>query len=212
MHQFAAYIPEILLAYAAIMLALMSPGPNILAVVGTSMGSGRRYGVALALGVAAGSFCWAMLTVIGLTAVLTAYAAVLTLIKVAGGCYLLWLGYKSLRSAASSKVVNTTDLGATAKPSNYFFRGLTVQMTNPKAALAMIAIMSIGVQADAPVWVGIALVSGITLLSLAGHLFYAFAFSTAPVVALYLKARRGVEAALGAFFCFASVKLLTDRS
>lgn len=212
MTEITTYLPGILLALTAVMLALMSPGPNILAVIGTSMGAGRKYGVALALGVAAGSFCWALLTVAGLTALLTAYAEVITAIKIAGGCYLLWLGYKSLRSAASAKAVQTTNLGVTVRPGVYFFRGLTVQMTNPKAALAMIAIVSLGVHADAPLWVGVTLVFGITFLSLTGHLMYAYAFSTRPVVALYVKARWWIETALGAFFCFAGVKLLTDRS
>jgi amino acid exporter len=212
MTELATYIPGILLALSAVLLALMSPGPNILAVIGTSMGAGRKYGVALALGVATGSFCWALIAVSGLTALLTAYAAVLTAIKIAGGCYLIWLGYKSFRSAATIKDLRTTDLGATTKPSAYFLRGLTVQMTNPKAALAMVAIVSLGLHVSAPVWVAATLVLGITSLSLVGHLAYAFAFSTRPVVALYLKARRWIEAALGAFFCVAGAKLLSDRS
>ena len=212
MNEIATYLPGVLVALTVVLLALMSPGPNILAVIGTSMGAGRKYGVALALGVASGSFCWALLAVVGLTAVLTAYAAILTIIKIAGGCYLLWLGYKSFRSAATAKDVQTTNLGSTKKPSMYFFRGLTVQMTNPKAALAMVAIVSVGIHADAPVWVGATLVLGITLLSLVGHLLYAYAFSTQPVVAIYVKARRWIEAALGAFFCYAGARLLTDRS
>jgi amino acid exporter len=56
MTELATYIPGILLALSAVLLALMSPGPNILAVIGTSMGAGRKYGVALALGVATASF------------------------------------------------------------------------------------------------------------------------------------------------------------
>ena len=58
MDPLSAYVPGILLAYTAVMLALMSPGPNILAVIGTSMGVGRRQGIALALGVACGTFLW----------------------------------------------------------------------------------------------------------------------------------------------------------
>ncbi len=53
MDQITAYLPGILLAYTAFLLGIMSPGPNILAVIGTSMGGGRKAGAALALGVAA---------------------------------------------------------------------------------------------------------------------------------------------------------------
>ena len=101
MDQISVYLPGILLAYSVFFVAIVSPGPNILAVIGTSMGVGRRSGIALALGVAAGSFCWAMLTVVGLSALIASYAAALKAIKIAGGVYLLWLAAPSDTSRAA---------------------------------------------------------------------------------------------------------------
>jgi len=75
MDQVSTYLPGILLAYATFFLAIAGPGPNVLAIIGTSLSVGRRSGIALALGVAAGSFGWAMLAAVGLTARLASYAA-----------------------------------------------------------------------------------------------------------------------------------------
>lgn len=211
MSELQLFLPGVLLSLSAVMLALMSPGPNIMAVIGTSMGVGRKQGIALALGVGSGTFLWVSLAVLGFTAVISKYALVMTTLKVLGGLYLLWLGYKALRSAASAKDMSTTTLSLQST-SAYFRRGLTVQMTNPKAALATLAIVSIGVHAGAPVWVGASIVLGATLLSIGGHIMYALAFSTQPMVALYTRARRYVEGALGAFFCIMGIRLLTDRS
>jgi threonine/homoserine/homoserine lactone efflux protein len=162
-----------------------------LAVIGTSMGVGRRSGIALALGVAAGSFCWAMLTVVGLSALIASYAAALKAIKIAGGAYLLWLAYKAFRSAASAHDLEATVLaGATRSPVGYFTRGFTIQMTNPKAALAWIAIISLGLREDAPLWVGFSIVARTVTLSVIIH----------------------CQATLGALFAFAGIKLLTSRS
>ena len=212
MELFLAYLPGVVLAHTAVLLALMSPGPNILAVIGTSMSIGRREGIALALGVASGTFLWVSLTVIGFTAVIATYAAVMVALKIFGGLYLLWLGYKALRSAASTKEIHTTVAATDGTWKSYFLRGLTVQMTNPKAALAMIAIVSLGVHAGAPAWVGASIVLGTSLLSLCGHLLYAITFSTKPMVALYAKARRVIEATLGAFFCWMGIRLLSERN
>ena len=85
-------------------------------------------------------------------------------------------------------------------------------MTNPKAALAWIAIMSLGLQADAPIWVGAVLVAGTGLLSIVIHSLYALAFSTRTMVRIYGRARRWIQGLLGAFFCFAGIRLLTSRS
>ena len=213
MNQIYIYLPGIFLAYAAFFLGIMSPGPNILAVIGTSMSIGRQEGSALALGVAIGSFCWATLTVIGLSALLAAYASALIVIKVVGGLYLLWLAYKAFKSAASAHDIEATTLeGARRTQIGYFVRGYAIQMTNPKAALSWIAIISLGLQQDAPLWVGIVIVAGTTILSVTFHLLYAIAFSTPLMVRLYSRARRWIQGTLGMFFAFAGFKLLTSRS
>ena len=212
MSEVTEYLPSILISLSATLLALMSPGPNVLAVIGTSMSEGRRHGAALGAGVAFGSFLWALIAVLGLTALLTAYAGVLIAIKIVGGCYLLWLGYKSFKSALTPRTIETSAKSSNKSLSDYFIRGLTIQMSNPKAALAMTAIVTIGIQGEAPSWVSVFLVLGISLLSLVAHLIYAIAFSTQPIVDLYITSRRWVEAALGSFFCFAGIKLLTDRT
>ena len=213
MSEFFTYLPGILLAYSACLLSLASPGPNVLAVMGTSMSVGRRAGLALALGVAAGSFVWAMMTVSGLSVLISTYAAALIVIKIFGGIYLLWLAFKAFRSAASKHDIEARTLrGAALTPLRYAVRGLTIQMTNPKAALAWIAIVSLGLAEKAPLWVAVAIVIGTTLLSTMLHALYALAFSTAVMVRLYGKARRPIQATLGAFFTFAGIKLLTSRS
>ena len=201
MNDLPLYLPGVLMAYAAFLLAIASPGPNVLAVIGTSMSIGRASGVALAVGVAAGSLCWAMLTVVGLSALLSAYAMALIVIKIGGGLYLLWLAYKAFKSAASAHDIEGRELaGGRRTPAGYFLRGLTIQMTNPKAALAWVAIVSLGLQQEAPAWVGVVIVAGTSLLSLIVHLLYALAFSTQPMVRIYAKATRAGPSVHGSQF------------
>jgi len=92
------HLPEIGLAFAAFAVGMFSAGPNILSVIGTSMSVNRKAGIALALGISAGSFLWASMTAAGLTALIAAYAWVLTAVKIVGGLYLLWLAFKAFRS------------------------------------------------------------------------------------------------------------------
>ncbi len=212
MEQITLYLPGILLAYGAFIVGIFSPGPNILAVIGTSMGTGRKAGKSLALGIACGSVLWGLLAWAGLTSLLLLYASLMTAIKIAGATYLLFLAFKAFKSAAKIKdpFVKNLDIGGTAF--SYFRRGLLIQMTNPKAALSWIAVMSLGLESHSPFWVGFMIVAGTGFMSVLGHLTYAVAFSTRPVVSCYLKARRWIETGLGLFFCFASYKLLTSKS
>lgn len=213
MQDFALYLPGILLAYSAFLLAIASPGPNILAVIGTSMSVGRPSGIALAFGVAAGSFTWAVFTVIGLSALLSIYASALLVIKIFGGLFLLWLAYKSFKSAASKHDIEAKELaGGKRSPFGYMTRGYIIQMTNPKAALAWIAIISLGLSDGAPLWVGAAIVLGTFVLSVVIHVLYAIAFSTSAMMRIYGKSRRVIQGILGTFFAFAGLRLLTSRS
>ena len=213
MQDFTTYLPGILLAYTAVLLAMASPGPNILAIMGTSMSVGRPSGMALALGVASGSFTWALLTVFGLTALLAAYASALYLIKIVGGLYLLWLSYKCFKSAAARHDIEAKELaGGKRTPFGYFARGYIIQMTNPKAALAWIATVSLGLKPGAPLWVGAAIVIGTVVLSVTVHQLYAVAFSTPVMVRAYSKARRAIQAVMGTFFAAAGLGLLNSRT
>lgn len=200
---------SLLFALGILSVGFISVGPNILAIIGTSMERGRGDGAKLAMGVGLGSAVWATLTVAGFTALVTAYAGAVTLLKIVGVAYLLWLAYKAFRSAMTPDQAVEPKSAIGAKP---FFQGIAIQLTNPKAALHWAAIVSLGIGPDAPLWVAIALVVFGTLISVVGHLAYAITFSTAPVIAFYRGFRRWIEGALGVFFCFAAFKLATFRN
>jgi amino acid exporter len=183
-----------LMAYAAFLLAIASLGPNILAVISTSMSVGRTPGMARAIAIATWSFTWAVLTVFGLSALLTAYASALIAIKVLGSLYLLWLAYKAFKYAASRHDNEAKELaGRRRTPLGYLKRGYSIQMTNPTAALAWIAIISFGLKQNAPLWVGAAIVVGTFLMSVAIHFLYAVAFSTPIMVRAYASAQWAIQ-------------------
>lgn len=209
------YLSGVLLAYTLFAIGLISPGPNAFAVMGASMSRGRGAGLSLAMGLGGGSFLWGVITVTGLATLLTTYAFALTVVKLFGALYFLWLAFKSFRSALAPIDADLSDLqwGEGEETRNrYFMSGLTIQMTNPKAALTWIAILSLAIQPNFPAWVALAIVIGCGLLSLIGYSAYAVVFSSSPVQVVYKRGRPWIEGALGCFFCFASYKLLTSRT
>ncbi|WP_257883741.1 hypothetical protein [Roseobacter insulae] len=63
-------------------------------------------------------------------------------------------------------------------------------MTNPKAALAWVAIIALGRQPGAPLSVAAVIAGGPFLLSIVIHVLYAVTFSTPIMVTLCDRARR----------------------
>ena len=210
MDSISLYLPGIILAYTTFLLGIASPGPNVLAIMGTSMRRGRDQGLALALGIAFGSLTWALLTIIGLTALLAQFPFALNMIKVFGGGYLLWLAWKAFRAASGENVASEREIAPLLSAVSYFCRGYLIQMTNPKAAMVWVAIISLGIQNDAPLWVGVTIVVGIFALSVLIHAMYALAFSSQPMIQLYTRARRIIQRVLGVFFTLAGGALLVE--
>ncbi|MHA1554459.1 MAG: LysE family transporter, partial [Alphaproteobacteria bacterium] len=83
----AQHWPSLGAAYVLYIVGMLSPGPNVLSIVATSMSAGRAAGKAQALGVASGTFGWGMTSWLGLTAILSLYAGALTAIKIFGAIY-----------------------------------------------------------------------------------------------------------------------------
>lgn len=202
------YLADIVLAYAAYLVATVSPGPAIMAIMVTSAGAGRRAGLRLASGILAGSVLWGIAAALGLSIVMSHVAWVLTAFKIVGGCYLLWLALKSLKSALSATPVARP----TPPGSGSFARGLALHLTNPKAVLAWAAIITLGLRPDAPPWVAGAILLGCALLGTIVFGTYAVVFSTDRMMRLYRAARRPIEGAVAALFGMAGMKLLMSRA
>ncbi|KRE02438.1 hypothetical protein ASE61_14170 [Bosea sp. Root670] len=201
-------LPGLMLVYSAFILAVASPGPSNLQVMATSMERGRAAGSTLALGVTAGSLTWGILAAVGVTGIVVAHPGALYAIKIVGGLYLLFLAWRSARSAMRAEM---PPVKVAASGRRTFLRGYLMHITNPKAILSWTAIIALALRPDTPPVVLYAIIGGCMLISLAINQFYAVLFSTASMIAGYRRIRRRAEACLAAFFTFASFKLLTSQ-
>ncbi len=205
------YLPQLMVAWGAYIIATASPGPAIVAIISTSISRGRAGGLALAAGVLAGSYTWAMLAAAGLSALIRTYGNALFILKIAGGLYLLWLAFKALK-AAMRKETEAAVLLEKQPPSlrRLYLKGLGIHLTNPKAIFSWLTLVSLGTPQDAPQVMPI-LIAGCMLLGVIIFLGFALLFSIDPVHRGYRKSRRWIEGAMAGFFAFAGLKLLTVK-
>jgi threonine/homoserine/homoserine lactone efflux protein len=212
MEEIMSHLPSIWPAYIAYLIAVLSPGPAVFAIIGTAIAQGRRAGLTIALGIFGGSATWATAAAMGMAALLRHYAFALEVLKVAGGLYLLYLGWKAFRAARVKD-----DDGRLVSSSSHsgmwqlLLRGYAIHVTNPKAIFAWLAIISLGLPEAAPATaiatiIALCLTSG--LLIFAG---YALLFSTPQALCGYRACRCWVEGAMSIFYCLAGLKLLTSR-
>ncbi len=92
---------NILLVVAALhAVVLIVPGPDVLLVSQTALARTRRAALLAGLGVVLGISVWASLALLGIGLLFEAFPWVHGVIRVAGGLYLLWMGYSLWRSSA----------------------------------------------------------------------------------------------------------------
>lgn len=205
------YLPQLLVAWTAYIIAAASPGPAIVAIISTSISRSRAGGLAMASGVLTGSYVWALLAAAGLSALIRSYGNALFVLKIAGGLYLLWLAFKALKAAMRKEA--TADAMTEKQPPSLkrlYMKGLGIHLTNPKAIFSWLTLVSLGTPQDAPHMMPI-LIGGCMTLGVIIFFGYAVLFSIEPVHRGYRRARRGIEAAMAGFFAFAGFKLLTTQ-
>ncbi|MEO1774340.1 MAG: LysE family translocator [Pseudomonadota bacterium] len=195
----------------AALLAGLTPGPVMLAIAGTAMARGRRQGFAVAAGITAGASVWALLSALGMGALLTANQWLFESLKYAGAAYLAWLGWRAARSALGpARQHDPKDLGASLPVAA--LRGALIHLTNPKALFFWGSIFAIGVtpgaSSDAVYWiVGISMAINVVIVTT-----WALLFSTPVLMARYLRFRRWIEGVFAAFFGGAALFVVTQRT
>jgi threonine/homoserine/homoserine lactone efflux protein len=131
---------QVWLAFAAASaVVLIIPGPTVLTVVSYSMAQGRRASLPVVAGVALGDATAVTVSILGLGALLAASAAVFTLIKLAGGLYLLYLGIRLLR--AGVKLAEMTVRVTPDSRRRLFFNTWLVTALNPKSIVFFVAFL-----------------------------------------------------------------------
>ena len=188
----------------AFFIVTISPGPANIALATVSMQHGRQKGMRFGLGLALGLALWGVVAATGLGVVLQTSAIALTVLKVFGAVYLLWLAYQSAKSATQATTAgkNATDNG------KWFYRGLLLNLSNPKAVVAWMAALSMGLGADNNLMQLIALTVCCMALGILNYLGHAFAFSITGVMATYRAFRRWIDGVVAGLFALAGFGLL----
>jgi threonine/homoserine/homoserine lactone efflux protein len=118
---------------------VLSPGPNMMYLVSRSTGQGRRAGIISLAGVAAGFVFYLVAANLGLAVLFGAFPQLLTVIRIAGALYLLWLAWKTVKPGGVS-VFAVQDVPADS-PGRLFSMGLMTNLLNPKIAILYVSII-----------------------------------------------------------------------
>jgi threonine/homoserine/homoserine lactone efflux protein len=127
----------LVLFLAAATLLALTPGPGIFYVLARTLSGGRREGVLSAFGTLIGGSIHVLAAALGLSAVLAASATAFAVVKYAGALYLVWLGFRMIRT----RNVPSVEPSGTCDRNHAFRQGVVTEVLNPKTALFFLSFL-----------------------------------------------------------------------
>jgi threonine/homoserine/homoserine lactone efflux protein len=196
----------------ATIVALITPGPDMLFVLGCGMRGGPRAGLLATVGVITGDALYIVAAAAGLAALLTAFPVLSTVLRIAGAAYLIYLGVQMIRNRKKSQVGDPVAGGMSGRRA--FFNGVVASAANPQTFAFMVAFLPQFVDpASGPVWLQFALLGAVLIV------LEFLADGTVGVLAGRIGGwlrgrevvRRRMDAATGSVFIGVGVTLAAER-
>jgi homoserine/homoserine lactone efflux protein len=123
---------ELYAAYlVACLVIILVPGPTVTLIIANSMRHGARAGLLNVAGTQFGLAIMIAIVGIGLTSTIEAMGHWFEWVRLAGAAYLIWLGWKMLRSGGEA----ADGSPAVAPRGGFFLQGLLVAISNPKTLI-----------------------------------------------------------------------------
>jgi len=190
----------------AILFGAMSPGVSFLLVARTAMSSSRRVALSVAAGLGFGALIFAVIALAGLHTLQTLVPSLYTALKVAGGCYLLWLALKILRRP-SNRIIDSTavDEGSASKA---FLTGVLTQISNPHTTLVFASIFSAALSKNIQPAMYIILPLMAFVIDVPWYAIVACLLSSDGPRLAYIKYRKFIDKLSGGVMAFLGLRLL----
>jgi threonine efflux protein len=200
----------LLLSLAAVdLLAILSPGPNILLVTQTAVEQDRRRALIVGCGLAAASAVWAGIALTGLAVVFELVPSLETAIRIAGAGYLIYLGTRLWRAPAGTSEVDAR--ACAVSPIRAFLRGFAIGSVNPKVLAYFGSIFVLFIPADASLPLCLAVLAVVVADGLLVYGAVALLLSRPAVRKTYLALRRPIDRACGALLMLFGLRLILGR-
>jgi threonine/homoserine/homoserine lactone efflux protein len=193
----------------AIAAGAISPGPSFVMVARTAVASSRSDGFAAALGMGVGGVVFALAALLGLHILLSSVPWLYFIVKLVGGAYLAYLGYRIWRGATLPLALGiNTEATPAHTLTRSFVLGLGTQLSNPKTAIVYASIFAALLPRDVPLPLFVGLPIIIFAIETGWYAIVAFVLSSASPRAAYLRHKALIDRAAGGVMVLLGIKLV----
>ncbi len=185
-------------------IAIATPGPGIFSIVARALGSGFKATIPACLGVTMGDLILMTVTAFGLALAAQAMGQLFLIIKLAGGLYLIFLGYKYWTAPVSEQMEIPPE-----SASRGFLTQLGITLSNPKAIAFFVALQPTAIDLSKLTFLGyLELVAATLVLIPAITMGYAAMAARLKEFVASVKARRRINKGAGLVMAGAGIAIM----
>ncbi len=189
-------------------LGAVSPGPDFLVTVRNSLRYSRRAGILTGLGVAFGLLVHVSYCAAGIGLIISHSVVLFSILKIGGGCYLIWLGISSILASASKLDIAQQAEAEPISGKSVFWTGFLTNILNPKAMLFFLSLFTFVLNPMPPLWVILTCTGIVFFTAFIWFSLVATFLTQKHVQKLFLKFEKPVNVVLGAFLGYLGVRVL----
>lgn len=191
------------------LIVCISPGIGVVYTLSSTLGGGFRAGFWASVGCTIATVLHLAVAMAGLAAVLHTSAVLFQIVKFAGVAYLLWMAWAVLRDAGGMSVRPSDPL----PPSRLVWRGILLNILNPKLPLFFVAFLPQFLPADAGLGKLVELGFGFTVITFVTFIGYALLAATGRQRLMASEtAMRWLRRAFAASFAALGLKLAAEKA
>jgi RhtB (resistance to homoserine/threonine) family protein len=199
-------LPEIIAVASLQLLTIVSPGPDFAMITRVSLSYSKRTGVYTALGISLGILLHAAYSLAGIGLVISKSIVAFSILKYLGAAYLIYVGYKSLRSHAADTQTGT-DLPNDLTSMQAIRTGFLSNALNPKVTLLFLALFTQVINESTPLYVKAYYGVQMAALTFAWYAIVSMIMTNARVKAKLSTVQRYLEKATGLVLIALGIKV-----
>lgn len=183
-------------------LALLSPGPDFVLIVKSSIKHGGKKSIGVAAGIASANAVYISLCLAGVGSILAASVTIMVGLKIAGGLFLIYLAFMALKAKKSSCAelaafsTEHEEIGTTV--AKEFFTGFMSGILNPKNLLFYLSLFTVVLTSDVSFAFKLGLAVWMTLVVFLWDVAIIYFLSTNQVCQKFSKAAYYIDKFTGA--------------
>lgn len=198
------YLNEFLMIALAHFIALISPGADFVYLVNTSLVNKQKIALGASLGIALSNGFYILLCLLGYATIFSQYEILIVVIKILGGTYLLYLSIITMKSSVITNYINNSFTSSNFY--NEVKRGFYLSFFNPKISIFYLALFTLVISPDTPLWIQLLYGLWMFLLVLVWDSMIVFILNKKRFKELLLSIT-GLEKVLGLLLFFISLGL-----